>query len=97
MHKSLFVFGFMIGLVGFTFQQLNAQSVVSTLPVQNELGVACGVNIQATFDTTMNSATIDSTTFTVNGMSSGRHYGVYSYVGPTKTATFAPLCRFRAW
>jgi len=95
MRKSLFVFGFIIGLVCFMSHQLNAQSVVSTLPTQNELGVACGINIQATFDTTMNSATMDSTTFTVCGMSSGRHYGVYSYDGPTKTATFEAYVDFK--
>ncbi|HUV29881.1 MAG TPA: FG-GAP-like repeat-containing protein [Acidobacteriota bacterium] len=64
--------------------------VVSTSPSQHGLHVPTTADISVTFDTDMNGATIDVTTFVVNTRSAGFKSGVINYDGGTSTASFTP-------
>jgi M6 family metalloprotease-like protein len=61
-------------------------SVTSTVPAANATGVAVNTTIRATFNRSMNSTTINTTTFTLNNGVTG----TVSYDAGTKTATFTP-------
>ena len=65
--------------------------IFSTSPVQNELNVPVSPNISVTFNTTMDSTTINDTTFVVNARSTGLHQGTISYNNLARTATLDPL------
>lgn len=61
-------------------------SVTSTVPVANATGVAVSTPISATFNRTMNAATITTSTFYLNNGVTG----TVSYDAGTKKATFTP-------
>jgi len=64
--------------------------IVSTLPTQNQLNVPVVNAIAATFDSVMDAATINDSTFEVNAMSTGLHTGAITYDSPSRTTTFDP-------
>jgi hypothetical protein len=68
--------------------------IVSTSPVQNELNVAVDADITVRFDIDMDELTINSSTFVVNGRSTGLIDGAISYDDVTSTATFDPTQDF---
>ncbi|MEE8577572.1 MAG: FG-GAP-like repeat-containing protein, partial [candidate division Zixibacteria bacterium] len=76
--------------------QTSAPNVISTSPSQNELAVATTSNISATFSEAMDAATINSSSFVVQGSLSGKHSGSISYNGGTMTAEFDPDFDFAA-
>ena len=55
--------------------------ILSTSPVQNELAVAQGTDLSVTFDTDMDEATINVSTFVLNGSLSGPCLGTISSTG----------------
>lgn len=69
---------------------IDALSVFSTLPVQNELDVAANTDISVTFNTDMQAGTINGNTFVVHTSTTGQHNGIISYDPGTRTATFDP-------
>ncbi|UCE66428.1 MAG: Ig-like domain-containing protein, partial [Candidatus Zixiibacteriota bacterium] len=71
-----------------------APQVDSTVPAQNQLNVSVSTDISVTFDIDMDAATINDSTFLVNGMSTGLHAGTITYDAPSKTATFNPSIDF---
>ena len=81
-------------LAAATLALAQAPQVVSVSPAQNELNVSVDDDISATFDIDMNETTINSSTFIVNGRSTGLLEGTISYDGPSKTATFDPAADF---
>jgi hypothetical protein len=69
--------------------------IQATSPVQNALNVPVSTNISVTFNTPMNPATINHSTFIVDARSTGRHIlGWIDYDDPTRTATFIPALEF---
>ncbi|MBN2709436.1 MAG: VCBS repeat-containing protein [Calditrichaceae bacterium] len=73
-----------------------AQTIISTLPVQNQLNVDRETNISVTFDTDMDQSTINSNTFVIHGSQTGLHSGSYTYDNSSRTATFDPALPFAA-
>ncbi|UCC79615.1 MAG: VCBS repeat-containing protein, partial [Candidatus Zixiibacteriota bacterium] len=71
-----------------------APAVVSVAPSQSELDVALSTNISVTFNTDIDPATVNDSTFLVSGMCSGPHSGTITYDAPSKTATFDPAVDF---
>jgi len=65
-------------------------SIDSLFPSQNALNVPANTNISVTFDTDMNPATINDTTFICYANMTGYHSGTISYDAPSRTATFDP-------
>ena len=68
--------------------------IVSHVPAQNALNVAVNANVSVTFDSDMDGATLNSSTFVVQGAQTGLHTGVITYDNPTKTATLDPANDF---
>lgn len=68
--------------------------IVSTSPAQNELNVVASSDINVTFDIDMDEATINSSSFIVNGSYSGLVAGTISYDSPSMTASFDPGSEF---
>jgi hypothetical protein len=64
--------------------------VVSVSPLQNENDVPLNTNIQVTFDTEMDSTTINDTTFIAVGSCSGLHPGNITYTSATNRAILNP-------
>ncbi len=75
-------------------QPLNLPRVASTTPYSNANGVLDTSRIKVVFDTDMNGATINDTTFLVYGTQRGRITGTITYDAPSKVATFTPNSRF---
>lgn len=74
---------------------LVAQAQVdSVFPTQNAINIPGNTNIIVRFDTAMDSATINDTTFLVFGNISGIHLGSITYDSGTKTATLNPVADF---
>jgi len=71
-----------------TFTTVVAPTVVSTIPVNGATAAALNAAISATFSKAMDPATINATTFTVNGPGAIPVGGAVSYSG--STATFTP-------
>jgi ketosteroid isomerase-like protein len=71
-----------------TFMTAVAPAVVSTIPVNGATAAALNAAISATFSKAMNPATINATTFTLNGPGAIPVGGAVSYSG--NTATFTP-------
>lgn len=80
----------------FSIRPWNAPRIELTSPAMDQLNVPLATQISVTFDTTMDSSSINSTTFIVTARSTGRHPGTVSYNSLTKTATFDPLTDFKA-
>ena len=72
-----------------------APSVVSTTPGQNALNVSKLADISVVFDTDMDAATINSSSFIVSSLETGRCSGVISYDAPSRIATFNADADFR--
>jgi len=64
--------------------------VVSVTPSQNALNVLADASISVTFDSEMDSTTINDTTLVVHARSTGFHHGVYTYDDLTATVTIDP-------
>ena len=64
--------------------------VTSTSPAQNALDQLRQVNISATFDSPMDTTTINDTTFVVNSTHTGLHLGTLTYSADLRTATLNP-------
>ncbi len=74
---------------------LIAQAQVdSVVPRQNAINVAGSASISVSFDTDMDSTTINDTTFLAFGNLSGAHPCSISYDGGTRTATLDPTTNF---
>jgi hypothetical protein len=71
-----------------------APTVISTVPVNNAVGVALNQQVSATFSEAMDPLTITNVTFTVKGPGVTNVPGAVSYVG--NTATFAPTSSLAA-
>ena len=65
-------------------------AAVSLLPLKNALNVPASTNITVTFNFDMDEATINDSTFIVNGRSTGLHQGTIAYDSLNRTATFDP-------
>ena len=65
-------------------------AVTSTAPATDEAGVAVNRKIVAVFNNAMNSASVDDTSFKLQGESEPAIVGAVSYDAGTKTVTFAP-------
>ena len=65
-------------------------TVDSLFPSQNTLNIPANTDITVMFDTDMNPATINDTTFVVHASQTGLHSGIISYDAPSRTATFDP-------
>jgi hypothetical protein len=76
------------------FQAVGLQ-VMSTLPTQNQLNVAVGASVVATFSVDMDSTTVTESDFVVNGSQTGLHAGSMSYSPDTKTAILDPAVDFQ--
>ncbi len=70
--------------------------ILSVSPLRNMLNVSTDADISVTFDTDMNLATINDTTFVVNARYSGLCPGTISYNSSSRTATFDPDDNFVA-
>jgi len=68
--------------------------IISTSPTQDSLNVPVNATISVTFDTTMDDATINDSTFIVNARSTGLHQGTITCNSPYTTATFHPSSKF---
>lgn len=75
---------------------VNTLSITSHSPTQNALNIANDAIITISFDTTINTSTLDSSTFTVRGDFTGQIPGAYQYNEPAKTITFTPDENFKA-
>jgi ankyrin repeat protein len=80
----------MAKISGWNSTQDSIPHVVSTSPTQNQLNVPINANISVTFNTPMDTSTINDSTFVVNAWSTGLHTGSISYNALTKTATLNP-------
>ena len=78
-------------LAGDTTAFAQAPEIVATSPDQNELNVPVNTNISVTFDTDMDEATINNSTFVVHARSTGLHQGTITYDSPSRTATLDPF------
>lgn len=87
MQKSIVILFYPLLLLG------QAQ-VISVNPIQNATNTSIGTDISVTFDTNMDSVTINDTTFIVMGNLSGLHLGSISYDSGTQTATLDPIDDF---
>ncbi|MCK4657101.1 MAG: Ig-like domain-containing protein, partial [candidate division Zixibacteria bacterium] len=67
-----------------------APLVLSVSPMQSELNVARSSNISVTFDTEMDPASINGSSFVANALLSGNHSGAITYNHLTNTATLNP-------
>ncbi|MGA3050203.1 MAG: Ig-like domain-containing protein [Terracidiphilus sp.] len=65
-------------------------TVVATVPLNTATGVPLNQIVAATFGTTMNPATINSTTFTLTGPGSTAVPGLVAYAAVGNTLTFTP-------
>jgi len=75
----------------------SAAGVLSVSPAQNAIGVPAGTTIEVTFDTVMNTASfIDTMTFIVSGLTSGRHTGAFGFSSGDSVVTFTPDVAFPA-
>jgi len=72
------------------FRNVDKPDIVSVMPEQNELNVSTTSNISVTFNTEMDPASINDTTFVINASQTGLHSGIISYDAPSHTATFDP-------
>jgi hypothetical protein len=68
----------------------NALIIASTVPLQNELGVAESTDISAVFSIAVDSLTISDSSFMVMGAQSGIHFGTLTYNSGTYTASIDP-------
>ena len=68
--------------------------IVSTSPVQNQLGVDHATAISVTFDMAMDQGSINENTFRVNSSTTGLHTGSVSYDPDTRMATLIPDAGF---
>ena len=76
--RKAFLFSIVIGL-SLCWGMALGQSVVSTSPTPNALGVPVNTNIGVTFDVAMDPSTINDTSFLVSGFSTGPRQGSISY------------------
>jgi len=65
-------------------------NITAISPAQNDLNIAATTDISVTFNIDIDQATINDSTFVVNGRSTGLHSGSISYNPGTHTATFNP-------
>ncbi|MGK2963136.1 MAG: Ig-like domain-containing protein, partial [Gemmatimonadaceae bacterium] len=77
--------------LSFTAGDTTSPTVVSTVPADGATGVATGTTVSATFSEPMNTATINTGTFTLRLTSGGGNLaGAVAWNGGTNTATFTP-------
>ncbi len=69
--------------------------VLSTLPTQNQLDVAVGADVVASFSIDMDSTTVTASDFVVNGSQTGLHTGSITYSSGSKTAILDPANDFQ--
>jgi hypothetical protein len=70
--------------------------VVSTTPVRNRVGVRETASVSVTFDSPVQAATVNSSSFRVHGRWSGRADGVLSFSNAGRTVTLDPIRPFAA-
>jgi hypothetical protein len=80
----------------FTVRPWNAPRILHTSPAKNQLNVSRSSDVSVTYDTTMNGATINQSSFIVFTRSTGKCAGTITYDSLTKTATFQPSGDFLA-
>ncbi len=68
--------------------------ISSVSPIQNAINVPSNTDISVSFDSTMDSTTINDSTFIAHGHLSGLHPGTITYVSATRTATLDPASDF---
>jgi len=76
--------------------QVQAPTIVSTVPTQYELHVSRTAAITATFSSDMDGNSFTDTSFVVSGLVSGYFSGTLSYDSDSRTATFVPTGSYRA-
>jgi len=69
--------------------------IVQSVPLPVQAGVRLNAPIQATFDATVNPATLTGQTFLVYGEQSGLRSGAFGYNSATSTVTFTPTTRLQ--
>jgi hypothetical protein len=70
--------------------------VISTVPVNGDIGVPLNQIVSATFSTAMNPATINGTTFTLTGPGATVVPGLVAYAAIGNTLTFSPTANLAA-
>jgi hypothetical protein len=89
----------MAGNYSWTFRTvpaITAPAVISTVPVNGATGVPTSQILTATFSEAMNSATINSSTFTLSGPGGTGVTGAVAYVAAGSVATFTPSASLAA-
>ena len=74
----------------FTTQAAPALAVTATTPLSGATGISITSAVTATFNQTMNAATLTAATFTLTAQGGGSVAGIVSYNSGTSTATFTP-------
>jgi len=72
----------------------NKPEILSHTPLQNELNIIANSNITVTFDSDMDTATLNDSTFLVYGNYSGYKTGVINYYSGSNQAVFDPMADF---
>jgi O-glycosyl hydrolase len=75
----------------FTTAAASAPTITLVSPMASETDVAIATSVTATFNQTMTSATINSSTFTLAAQGGGSVAGLVTYNSTTSEATFAPV------
>ncbi len=96
MKGTIFAATFLVFLVLTSSLSAQTPAVVSTTPGQNALNVPTATDISVVFDTDMDAATLNSSSFIISSLETGLCSGVISYDAPSRTATFNPDMDFLA-
>ncbi|NHZ71463.1 MAG: hypothetical protein GWP17_00020 [Aquificales bacterium] len=78
-----------------TILPVYAQTVTSAEPIANALNVEAATNITVTFDTDIDSTTVNSATLTLRGEQTGIYTGTYSFPAPD-VVVFDPTSTFKS-
>jgi len=77
------------------FMGLNEQKVLAVSPPPHATGVGSGTAVEVTFSVGMNVGSfVDTSTFIVTGLTSGRHTGSFGFTGGNTVVTFTPDVTF---